>query len=247
MKIKNLKLKIYLLICLFAYLFISMPLVRAQSSQNSMYKVQIENINSFADPTTSNNIDIDTSNTGNELSGVNYKVDLGKNYSPENNPFSFSISSTNIDFGSLSPTNPVTRSNILKVKNMNKAGYKVTGIENHELTEAKKGVKIPDTTCDNGKCTDYTSDKWDSTLTYGFGYRCDSSKSSCVENDTSFDRENYFKQFSDASKDETPTTMLSESSSLGQEASITYKVNVSSSQPRGPYSNTVTFIAIPSY
>jgi len=239
--------KAFILLFTISYLLFAAPSALAQSAQNSMYKIQIENINSFADPNRSENIKPTNNNAGNELSGVNYKIDLGEKYSPGSSSFIFSISGTELDFGSLSPTNPVIRNNILKIKNANMAGYKVSGIENHQLTEGKKGVKIPDTTCDNGRCTDYSSDKWENTLTYGFGYRCDSSKNSCVEKDNSFSKENFYKQFPDSSKDETPTTIMSEGSSLGQEARITYKVNISSSQPRGLYSNTITFIAIPSY
>lgn len=222
-------------------------LTNAKSTENAMYKIQIENINPFASPNDTENINVYKNDVSKDSSGTNYKIDLGENYSSSNEAFTFTISGVNIDFGLLSPTNPTIRSNTLKIKNINKAGYKVTGIENHELTESKRGIKIPDTTCDDGKCTDYISSKWDNTLTYGFGYRCESSKTSCVENDFSFTETNYFKQFPNSSKNESPITMLSEGSSLGQEASIIYKLNISSSQPQNHYSNMITFIAIPNY
>lgn len=232
---KNFKFKLNLIICLFIYLLITSFPAHAQTMENTMYQIQDSNINPFP-------IQLNTSNPN-----LINKYNIPSKVKNSESTFTFSISDLDIDFGTLSPTNPISRDITIKIKNQIKSGYKVIASENHELIEAKTGSKIPDTTCDNGRCTDIVSDKWDGTLTYGFGYRCDSSKISCIENDNSFKELNFYKQFSNSSQKESPATILSEANSIGQEANITYKVNISSSQPKGAYSNTVTFIAIPNF
>lgn len=241
---------IFILIALSLILSIFVLPASAQNMENSMYKIQSGNIKTFSPDLNVSDYNLNDNSAlidATKITGFNFEVNLGDDYRKTMIPFSFSISDTQADFGSFSPTNPVSRNINLIIKNSKLAGYKVTAAQNHELTEAKKGSKIPDTTCDNGQCTETVSAKWDSTLAYGFGYRCDSSKSSCVENDKSFELKNFFKQFPNSTDNESATTILSEGSSLGQEASTTYKVNISSSQPSGSYSNSIIYLAIPSY
>jgi hypothetical protein len=178
--------------------------------------------------------------------GSKNKVKLGFQYIHPLRGFSFSISQSLIDFGILSPTNPVIRNAILTVNNRSGEGYTVSASENHPLQSAASGQTIPDTTCDNGACTQLVSGIWENALTYGFGYRCDPiSDRDCADG---FANNQSYKQFADESKNEAPqTVMLSSSNGGTKQVKITYKVNISGTQPAGAYANTITFIAVPSF
>lgn len=238
----------------------SAPLALAQSTMyNDLYKIRMGNLNSIAGESSGSgfNLNITSGETGVGLySGTNYKIRAGFQYINSIIPFSFSISSLAIDFGTLSPTNPVTRTNTLTIGNQSAYGYVVTASENHQLLVPASGALIPDTTCDAGGCSETTSAAWSSTLTYGFGYRCDSVSviyngaisNGCVAGDLNFyNNPTFYKQFSDNSKSETAQGVMSGTSGRNQQATITYKTNISSSQVAGTYTNAITYIATPTY
>ena len=175
--------------------------------------------------------------------GVNYKVRAGFQYIYTLIPFRFSISNTNIDFGTLTATNPVTRTNVLTVTNGSAYGYQVTASENHPLSSFASGATIPDTACDSGPCTPSTSGPWTSTLTYGFGYRCDNvSGTDCA---SGFSDSTYYKPF-DASPS-AQVVMTGNNAGRNKQCQITYKVNISGTQVAGTYTNTITYIATPTF
>jgi hypothetical protein len=226
---------------------------------NDLYKLQMGNLNSIAGESSGSgfNLNITSGETGSGLySGTNYKIRAGFQYISSVIPFSFSIDNLVIDFGTLSPTNPVTRTSTLTVDNQSAYGYVVTESENHQLQVPSTGGIIPDTTCDGGTCTESTAAVWSSTLTYGFGFRCDSTSiiyngstsSDCLGGGSSFSgNANYYKQFADASKNETAQTIISGTSGRDQSATVTYKVNIATSQTAGLYTNAITYIATPTY
>lgn len=158
--------------------------------------------------------------------------------------FSFSVSDPVLDFGELSATTPVTRITNLSVGSPG-TGYQVFAYQDHSLLSKKNSV-VPDTTCDNGACTENTASIWENNLTYGFGYRCDAgTKAGCAKG---FEEENSFKQFSDRGKKEiSQTIMQSETATKKDEVKLTYKANVSGTQPKEAYINTITFIAVPNF
>lgn len=160
------------------------------------------------------------------------------------NPFSFSINEPFIDFGLLSATNPVTRTTTLTVASPG-SGYQVFAFANNVL-RSKSNSSIPDTTCDNGSCSEITASLWENNLTYGFGFRCDSSvQTLCPEG---FDEEQSFKQFSDHSKKEIiQPIMQSDVRTDEHQARITYRLNISGTQQKEAYSNIVTYIAVPNF
>lgn len=177
---------------------------------------------------------------------TNNKVKIGFQYIHPLRGFSFGISQSIIDFGILSPTNPVTRNTILTVNNRSGEGYSVSAIEDHPLQSPASGQTIPDTTCDNGACTQLTSGAWENTLTYGFGYRCDPiSDRDCADG---FGNITSYKQFADAAKSEAAQAVMFSGSNGGtRQVKITYKVNISGTQPAGSYANTITFVAVPTF
>lgn len=251
MKIKNLKLKIFLLIAVyFTFCFINLQKTEAQSTlRNDYYMIRMGNLNAIAGESAGSgyNLNITGGQTApGRYSGSNYVVRAGFQYINSIIPFYFKIDNIVIDFGTLSPTNPVTRTSTLTIDNQSAGGYVVTAQENHQLLVPSSGSLIPDTTCDAGNCNDTTSGLWSSTLTYGFGYRCDlvGVTNYCPSD---FNTTDYYKQFSDASKNESPVTVMSGQSGRNQKATITYKVNISSSQVAGLYTNAITYIATPTF
>lgn len=243
------------------YLILVIILAPRASAQSTMYndsfKLRMGNLNSIAGESSGSgfNLNITSGETGVGLySGTNYKIRAGFQYINSIIPFSFSISSLSIDFGSLSPTNPVTRTNILTIDNQSAYGYAVTASENHQLLVPALGTLIPDTTCDAGNCSETTGTAWSSTLTYGFGYRCDAVTATNYCN-SGFSTSTFYKQFADASKSETAQSVMSGPTNttdlsglhISQQSTITYKTNISSTQAAGTYTNAITYIATPTY
>ena len=92
--------------------------------------------------------------------------------------------------------------------------------------------------------TQTTAAAWVNPLTYGFGYRCDNvSGSDCS---AGFANSDYYKQFANRSKGETPQVVMS-SLNVGRsrQGEITYKVNISATQLAGQYQNIIMYIATP--
>jgi len=219
----------------------------AQTMSNSDFKLKT-NILSTPNKNSSNN-KIDTKNTEtNVFIEPNYKVISGFQHDPSSatKPFIFSISQTLIDYGSLSPTTPVSRTNLLTVHNSFLNGYSVTASQNHALYNETSLATIPDTTCDTGTCSEQNPAPWNNILTYGFGYRCDNiSHITPCSND--FYDSKYYKQFPNISNSQKPQIVMSGANIGDNKARIIYKVNTSGSQPLGFYSNTITFVATPNF
>lgn len=239
--------KIIFFTLLFLLFYQTEALAFTMSNQN--YIIEMGNLNSAAGKPQNTNykLGVTLGETGAGLySGTNYKIRAGFQYIHSIIPFSFAISSLLIDFGTLNPANPVTRTNVLTVSNGSSSGYAVTAFENHQLLVPSTGALIPDTTCDSGTCNTTTSSAWINTLTYGFGYRCDNvSGTDCATGFTSTDN---YKQFADASVSETPqAVMTGQNVGRNKKTQITYKVNISATQPAGSYTNVITFIATPTF
>lgn len=236
------------LIGLFVYLLIGLLPTKsaAETMRNDWYILKMGNFNMAAGKPTGagGKVSFTMGQIGPGLyTGANYKVRAGFQYIYTLYPFSFTISQTSIDFGTISPANPVIRTNILTVNNQSAGGYIVTSSENHPMLVPSSGSMIPNTTCDNGLCSPSSATAWTSSLTYGFGYRCDNvSGTDCV---TDFSTSTFYKPFS-ASPSAT-TVMNGVNAGKNKQSQITYKVNVSATQPAGAYSNLVTYIATPTF
>lgn len=234
---KNLKLKNWL-ICLFGVLFIGLfpPIVIAQTSSNDNYQIDVEDIDinpqktSFPTPQKSTN-----------LSPI-----LTINEDPksiiDNSFLSIFLDNTLLDFGPLGPGNPVTRTVELSVKT--NTGYQVVSYENHSPTN-KKNASVPDTTCEDGQCTETQESLWKNTLTYGFGFRCDNlMDSDCI----GFTQDNFYRQIANLSRKEHPASALSGVGSIDEKkAKLTFKINSSGTQEPGSYTNNIIIIALPDF
>lgn len=139
----------------------------------------------------------------------------------------FSLNSNKIDFGTLRPTVPVLRENIMKITSAG-WGFSILAFEDHPLRSGSNA--IPDTTCDNGTCSDNLKSSWDNPLVFGFGVSTDNK---------------YYGQL--ANQEESESKRVLKIGNTESEFKINYKLNVPSTQLSGIYSNTVTYILVPDY
>ncbi len=160
-------------------------------------------------------------------SGTNYTIETNKPFG-----FSFSLSQDVVDFGKLTATNPVIRDVDLTITSF--GNYQLLAAQDHPL-RTQNNLIIPDTTCDNGSCSEITAAPWSNTLTYGFGYKTEAMQ------------DNMYKQFGDSSRNEAMQSFLQGGKAQNQQPTLTYKVNISGTQTPGAYSNSVIFIATPDY
>lgn len=216
----------------------------AQSASNNSYIIQGGEIEqkTFTNSGDSSTESFDKSSdkTTNIYFGENYQVTAGFEEIEDNQPFSFSVSNTLIDYGLLTPTNPVSRTTDLIISKGSSRGYSVFAFANRQLSDVNNN-SIPDTTCDNGTCSETSSAQWSGNLSFGFGYRCENSDSSGCTGD--FSKADYFKQFANDSKSKQYQAIINSFDS--GKAKIEYKVNISNNQAKSSYSNSITFIAIP--
>ncbi|HVF69291.1 MAG TPA: hypothetical protein VNA13_01865 [Xanthomonadales bacterium] len=239
---------IYLLflICIFAFSFLIFNLGNAvaQNSSSQNYNLEINDIDTSPDKLDNPQPIIPVFEK--PLTPVETLPGGIKNIS-QTAPILFSVSSEIIDFGTLSPGNPVTRNTILSVLS-NSVGYQILSFEDHPLI-GPDNQTIADTTCDNGSCSEREGALWVNQLTYGLGFRCDSKIDFlCLSAGAKDGAEDNYRQFADLSKQEAPQSLISGvKSEKTKDAQITFKLNTSGNQKTGSYANTVTFILVPNY
>ncbi len=225
----------------------------AQTMTNGQYILEEGNLNSFAGSASNaqNKITFtDKVKLSGTYSGTNYTVTTSNPATPGTGgnttitPFSFAVSNSGVDFGKITPGEPIIRTTNLSVTTGEAAGFVVFVSENKPLTN-KTGISIPDTTCDTGNCSEGIAGIWNSPLTYGFGYRCDNVDGiSCL---SGFNKLNYFKAFANYAQNESSQYIMQAEGSLSPyTAQITYKVNIPGTQSPGVYQNTISYIALPS-
>lgn len=228
----------------------------AQSFISPNYRINFGNFNMTSGRKTSTNYTLtDTvgQNSPGQYNSTGYIVKAGFQYIYEQNiPFSFRISNLDLSFGHLTLGVSTTTSNVITISTPSGHGYEIYTQANHPLKTLGLNSTIPDTKCDSGTCSESTSGVWTSNSTYGFGFNAIGVNSSMVATGIGtsnyFTNSTYFRQFADASLNETPKIIMSEPGpTSSHSALISYKVNVSPSQPVGTYQNSVNFIAVPKY
>jgi hypothetical protein len=236
------------LIYFFIFVFLHTEKVFALNMSNTDYILHMGNLDTASgkpnDLNYSLNFTLGQTTPGKSVE-PGYSLYSGFQYVTSKEKFTFTISPLTIDFGILTPNNPVTRQQKLSVIKGSSGGYLITAFENHPLSNPA-GAQIPNTTCDNGNCNDKNAGFWRSTLTYGFGYRCEYTTDSLCSTD--FQKENFYKQFADESINKMPENIVSGDNTVSsRQETLTYKVNIPTSQFPGDYSNTITFIAVPTF
>ncbi len=240
---RSLSIKSITFLGLFLVLLLAASSAFAQTMSNDDYIIRMGNLNSISGRPTGSDYKLlyTVGQTGPGLySGTNYKARAGFEYIKSIIPFRFQVSSTLIDFGTVSPTIPVLRTNQLTVSNGSAFGYQVTASQNHNLKHNTQAVEIPATACDSGTCTPTAAGGWSSSLAYGFGYRCDNVSGSDCQTQFGISS-NYYKPF--ASSPSTSAVMVGTNVGTSKVVTITYKLNVSGSQATGTYTNIINYIA----
>ncbi len=148
---------------------------------------------------------------------------------------------------------------LLTVSTNSKDGFVVTVFENDQLKRSNalcagpspnniQGC-IPDTRCDDGKCTDRYASDWTNPRKDGFGYSLDN----VTQKDALFlfnDNGAKFsaRSFPDNEAGKTPLSILSGSkSTMGSSAHVCYRIGISDTQSAGFYTNRLTYTASPRF
>jgi hypothetical protein len=206
-------------------------------------------------------IDIAPTSTPTPLPGVKLQISLTPITNPTPTPqiiqtkkeepkvfFSFSMSQSDIDFGIIDPTNPVIRTQSISLNPGNSRGISLFAYENHPLQVKEASSFIPDTSCDDGRCSEKISSLWENTLTYGFGFRCESEKNADSVCAQDFNNQESYRQFADVAKKESGQGILKALDiNRPVTARIILKTNIPGTQAQGAYTNALVFIAAPTF
>ena len=219
--------------------------------ESDSYKLKFPNLNMTSGSKSSDNYNIlDTvgQTAPGEYASSGFYVKAGFPYIKTIIPFSFTISDLSIDFSDLIPSTFSTLTNTLTVSFGGAGGYSVVASEDHPLQLPGAATNIPDTNCDTS-CDEITADVWTNTGKYGFGYHMsgDDIPAAFIDPDPPYLKQ-FYKQFADESALETSQEVMG-SSDVGTNrvATVTYKINISSSQGAGKYENSIMFLATPTY
>ncbi len=234
-------------IALFLLAVVKIP-AYALNMESSQFMIQGGNVNIGAKDQTSSNYNLSTTlgqSAANQFSSAGYIVKAGFQYIHSIIRFRFTVSNTNINFGSLNSDTPVTATTNLTVNFGGAGQYLVTAIEEDKLRTITGANNIPDTSCDGGAntCTTSTAKPWTSSSAYGFGY-------SMSGNDipATFTNSTYYRPFANTANGNTPVTVMSNVDvGKNRSSTMTMKVNVSSVQAAGTYQTIIHFVATPSY
>lgn len=242
----QINLKFYIVILLFVFYIFNFSWVSAQEMSSPNFKIQGGNFNITSGEKSSGKYKL-TDTVGqtiaNQFASKGYVIQSGFQNSFLGSTFNLTISPTSIDFGQLFPGSFNEKNMNVRVANGQTPGYIIKFAQNHLLTFVS-GSTIANTACnlDTKKiCSKEKASQWSDVKVYGFGYRV---IGKTAAND--FDKEQYFRPFPSTDNNEEPVTIMeSKQKNANDSAGIILRVNPSSSQPVGLYTNTLTFEAIP--
>jgi hypothetical protein len=240
-----------ILVIIFFIFFTILPIfcnIDAINMESPLYKIQFGTIDIAGGKKSSANYNLSDSigqTAAGQFASTGYIIKAGFQYLYSIVPFSFSISQTRIDFGTLVQNSPQTAQTTLTVSFGAAGSYQVTAIEEGPLRTLNQSASIPDTNCDGGSntCTESLAKPWTQTSAYGFGYNMSGND---IPSD--FINSTYFRPFPDRTNNENPAVVMS-STNVGRnrQATVTFKVNISPVQPAGSYQTIINFIATPSF
>ncbi len=164
-----------------------------------------------------------------------------------------------VPFGTISSTNTFFHAcHDLTVSTNGATGYGITAEENQSLLRTapdSNDKTIDDSLGNNGTMTHAVSDAWSTTTVNGFGYSCEDSGG--AQGDCAISASTNYRQFACTGAagvcdpdggGEAVTTVASNAAPVSAKISrVEYKLNISGVQPAGAYSNTVTYIASPTF
>ncbi len=236
-----------LIFMLFVLAFIVLP-AHAGNYESERFRIQYGAVNIGGENQVSSggyNLSVSLGqNAAGEFQSNGYVVKAGFQYLHSIIPFRFTISNTNMNFGTIVPQVPATQQTVLTVSFGGAGAYQVTAQEETPL-KTLAAVTIPDTACDNESdpCTETSSKPWRNAAAYGFGYNM-----SGEDIPPDFSDSGFYRPFPDLFSKESPETVMT-STNVGKnkQSTVTFKVNVSPIQAAGSYQSIVKFVATPSY
>jgi hypothetical protein len=230
---------------------------------SSRFKIQFGNINIGSTDASSASYKLSTTlgqDAAGKFTSQGYIVKAGFQYIHSIIPFTFQISNTNINFGTLNPDNPVTSPTDLTVSFGSAGSYQVTAIEETPL-KTMSNYTISDTQCNGGAqiCDENNANNWNNDNTYGFGYQMtgEDIPSTYVSCHTTYGN-NCYRKFADRSSGEDYVTVMSNNDVTikndpdpdirnKHKATVTFKANISAIQAPGSYQNIINFVATPGF
>lgn len=231
---------IFLLVPVFFY-------VKAINMESDRFRIEYGNVNTGGNKESSTHFRLSTTlgqTAAGQFSSAGFIIKAGFQYIYSIIPFSFAISSTNIDFETLEINVPKTVNATLTVSFGSAGTYQVTAEEIGKL-RTSSGSFIVDTTCNGGAetCTITVPKLWTSASTYGFGYNMSGDDVPVL-----FSSTDHYRPFPDRLLSEAPAVLMT-STNVGKNriATIKYKANISAVQSAGAYQTIISFIATPSF
>ncbi len=165
-------------------------------------------------------------------------------------PTDVETQATYVAFGSLQIANFIDAAQKLMTATNASSGYSVTAQESNEMrmigaTGLIAGTTIPDTTCDDGTCTEAVGAGWTSPDYNGLGYSLENVTGSPATFEYSDDTSGFLaRQFSNIGGGETAAEIMTNAGpSSGDECNVCYRITIDELQPPGTYENSVTYIA----
>jgi len=242
------KAKIFVFTLLATCYMLNASYARADNYESERYRIQYGAVNIGGENSLMSggyNLSVSLGqNAAGEFQSSGYVVKAGFQYLHSIIPFRFTISNTNMNFGTILPQVPATQQTVLTISSGGAGGYQVTAQEATPL-KTLAAVTIPDTVCNEGSnsCTEGAAGVWNRKDSYGFGYNMTGDD---IPSD--FKNNNYYRPFPDASTKETAENiMTNENGNIYRQATVTFKVNISPIQAAGSYQTIVKFIATPGY
>lgn len=219
----------------------------ALDMESTQYRVEESNINIGGKTSSSASYGL-TKTLGQTAAGQfassGYIVKAGFQYIYSIIPFTFTISTTSINLGTLSPDTPSTQNATLSVDFGSAGSYQVTAEEIGKL-RTSTGNTIPDATCNGGAetCNATTAKLWNLSTAYGFGYNMSGN-----DVPADFSTANHYRPFADRSLSETPAVIMTNTNvGRDRQSTIKFKANVSNLQEAGAYQTVINFVATPSF
>lgn len=236
------------LLCVIGWLAIPGQ-IQADLLESDSYQIQFGNLNitSGEKSSASYNVTDTVGQTGagpfGEYGSSTWFVGSGFQYIYQIDAFSFEISTTEVDLGTLTSSSLSTGNHTLTISTRGAGGYSVYAYEAHPLRHEDGVTTIPDTICDNGLCDETNAEIWTNSSTSGFGFNIDGDD---VPSD--FVSTSYFRQFADDSAAENAQVVMNSSHTADQrQATVTYQVGMPGNQQAGTYQTHVVYIAVPGY
>ena len=216
----------------------------AQDMNSQNFKIEGGNLNMTSGNKASQNYklsDVVGQTTAGLFASKGYIIQSGFLNGAAGAVFSFSVTPSVVDFGTLSPKIPVEKTIRITISNGNMPGYTVRVSENQPLATTA-GAEIPDTVCDEGKnpCTYSNASEWSKNSTFGFGFRM-AGRTVPVD----FAKINFYRPFPATRRGEQSILIMqSGAKKVVDQATMTLKVNISKTQPVGQYKNVLSFTAM---